>query len=187
MAFHFNPAVPLVVRQNPDGSEANLAHAGNSLDLVGEPTVENLGLGCVVSVQAGVQRESHQVLRRKTWSETSKIVEAADEQAGAHQQQQRKCDLRRYQSLAETHLRAGAHDARYLVLQRRGEIRTGALQRRRQSEDDSSQEGDRDGEQQHAQVGSSGDGQLRRIGWQEWQKESIGPDREQQAEHAAER
>ena len=76
--------------------------------------------------------EGQQVAGAEAGIEIFQVAEAADEQTGADQQQQRQRYLRGYQRLAEPH-RASAGDGADLILKRPGQIGTGGLQRGHQA------------------------------------------------------
>ena len=113
------------------------------------------------------------------------ILEAADEEPGAEEQQEAERDLRGHQSLSQEQRPAGAGDRAHRVLQRRPRIGPARAQRRQQPEDDASQARQAEGERQNSQIRFGTDEERLPVGWDERQQTLRQHERERQAGHAA--
>ena len=108
---------------------------------------------CIVAAERRRELERDQVVERDAGVGGLEVLQAADEQPGAEQQQEAERDLRRDQPLAQEQRSAGAGDRADRVLQRRPRIRTAGAQRRQKPEDDAGQEGQAEREGEDAAVG----------------------------------
>jgi len=97
--------------------------------------------------------EDHHVLRTESPVEVMQVLQAADQQARADEQQQRHRHLRRDQRAAQSLLRCAARLAAAGSLQRRRQIDPRRAQRRREAEADAGEHADRDEKHQDTQVG----------------------------------
>ena len=107
----------------------------------------------VVAVERRRQLEGDQVVERHTRVRRLQVLKAADEEAGAEEQQEAQRHLRGHQSLAQKQRPAGARNRPHRVLQRRPRIRPARAQRRQQPEDDARQAGQAERERQDPDVG----------------------------------
>ena len=112
--------------------------------------------------------------------------EAADQEAGADQQDAGECDLRHDQRVADEGPFAAPGGSAARVLERAGHARPRRLQRRRQAEDDAGDQRDADGEHERGPV-SAHVAQQRDADRIELGQQARAGDREREAEDGAAR
>src|SRR5262249_13501298 len=139
-----------------------------------------------VSALPRVQSEEQQFLLIEAEVDLLQVVEGAYEQPRADEQQQRQRYLQDDQSFAQSRHRAGSAPA---LLDRRRQIQSGRAQRWRQAEQNSGQHRDDDGESQHAPIYAEVDfgGQKARVPVCQRRERALAPEREDDAERAAQR
>src|ERR1039458_5354771 len=104
----------------------------------------------LITRQARVDAEADQVIGGKADIQRAQVVQSADEQTGADQQQQAESDLHRNQCAAKAQLSAAR--GRALLLERISQIGMQEAQSRRQTKQQADDQRQREGEQQDARV-----------------------------------
>src|SRR6516225_6500178 len=111
VALDGHTAVPFIAAtlENPHGRQAHGLYARNRAQAFRQLLKEELPAFGRVAAQRRVDLEPHQPVDREAGTEVLEVIEAADEQAGPDQQQQRQRDLRDDQSFSQTPVRAADH------------------------------------------------------------------------------
>ena len=110
---------------------------------------EPAGAFGVVAVRLELDRKRHRPRRPEAGVDGEQVIETADEEPGAQQQEKRERHLHDHQRLAHSRLLVAAAAA---ALQRRDEIDSGAAHGRREPGNERRCHGDDTGEEQDAQV-----------------------------------
>ena len=126
--------------------------AGKGGQVAVQLTVEDLGAFRVVAIERGVDGEREQMMDVKSGIDIPQVGEAAHEQPGADEKQERETDLSGDQHLAPAGLAASGHGAG-LVLESGGKIRTNRAQGRSETEQEGGEGTHGQGETQDPQVG----------------------------------
>ena len=185
IAFDGHRAVPLVALEQTDVRERHRLDAGLRRQPLDERFVQ--GGNPLRRVAADRRRdvEGDQALRLDAEIDQPQILERADEEPGADEQQHRDRHLRHDERLA--HADAAARHRADLILQRGREVRLRRTQRGRETEEKPGRERQREVECEHAVIDRAGD-HMRRLGrWQEPEQELRRPRRDREPEPAADR
>src|SRR5207302_7355933 len=110
--------------------------------------IEQARARVVVAAERWRQLEGDEVVERDAGLRRLQILQTADEQPGAEEQQEAERDLSGDQALAENDRSRTARDRAEGVLERRPRIRAARAQRGHESEDDASRERQRQRERQ---------------------------------------
>ena len=93
VAFHGHAAVPLVVFENTHAGEADAFDPGKRFEAFGEFAIGKLPALGRVTVQARIDFETNQAGSVEAGSKLAEIVEAAEKETGADEEQKRKRHL----------------------------------------------------------------------------------------------
>jgi hypothetical protein len=134
IAFHGDVAAAVAVGERTGAGGAGGDHSGQP----GEPLLQIVEQGEAALLRVAIQRridgEGEQPLRAEAGIHAQQVEQAAGEQAGAHQQQQRKRQLRDHQNRGECAPLRPRSQSGPLLAQRGSHFGAAGLQRRRESE-----------------------------------------------------
>ena len=184
VAFDEDGRHVLIAGDDADRADGGGSHAGRGchacLHIVGE-AADALRL---VAGQRRIDGEAEQMLAAESQIDVLQIVQRPRKQRGGDQHQQRERHLRDHQCLAQADVRAAGGDVTGVVLQGERELRRSGLPGGSQSEEDAGENGEPEGEGEHAQVRSGGERKVRGIGKQT-EEGAAGPPGEENSDGAA--
>ena len=162
------------------------ADSWNRAELRPQAVIKGDNLGIVVSCLPGIYLEGQHVFPAESKLDRRQVRERPQEQSGRYEDEQRHTDLRNHQNAAQaqTPKPASARDACPQFLERGDKIPVSRLQRRRKSEEDSCEQGERGHHRQHMPVQLRAQGKVFASIGQQQRQETDSPDREGDSQRA---
>ena len=139
-----------------------------------------------VTLRAEIEGQHREVFRVESRTDSLRVLKAAQEQAGAHERDERERDLRRHQQVAQAEQSIRSRGSPGLFLQLADQVGPRGLNRRREPEDHAGRHGHREREQQHPHIRLQIDRIDGEEGRAERPQETLCPERQQQTGRAAE-
>ena len=178
--------VPFAAAQDRNCRHRRGRHASRSAQSIEQFLVQLCASRIVVAVQLRRDLKGHEVVERDAGVRRLQILQAADEQARAEEQQEAERDLHRHETFAQEQRSAAAGNRSHRVLERRPRIGTAGADRGNQAEDDAGRCRHHQREREDPQVGTRADRERLAAIWHQREQRARQGDRERDAGDTAE-